>query len=63
VESLLHANLVDELRLEIYPVIAGTGAPLFRERREVKQMELIRSEITANGVAILTYRPTTTPLQ
>ena len=58
VESLLHANLLDELRLEIYPVIAGTGARLFREGREVKQMELVRSTVTANGVAILTYRPT-----
>ena len=57
VESLLHANLLDELRLEIYPVIAGTGARLFREGREVKQMELLRSMVTANGVAILTYRP------
>mgnify|MGYP001577844584 CR=1 FL=1 len=57
VQSLLHANLLDELRLEIYPVIAGGGAPLFREGREVKQMELIRSKITANGVAILTYGP------
>jgi dihydrofolate reductase len=58
VESLLHANLLDELRLEIYPVLAGTGARLFHERPEVKQMELIRSRVTANGVVILTYRPT-----
>lgn len=57
-ESLLHANLLDELRLEIYPVLAGTGARLFHEGRGVRQMELIRSKITANGVVILTYRPT-----
>ena len=57
VESLLHANTVDELRLEVYPVIAGAGAPFFRPSRDVKQLELVRSKVTANGVAILTYRP------
>ena len=57
VESLLHANIVDELRLEVYPVIAGAGAPFFRPGRDVKQLELVRSKVTANGVAILTYRP------
>lgn len=58
VESLLHADLLDELRLEIYPVIAGSGAPLFRKGRAVKQLDLVRSKVTANGVAILTYTPT-----
>ena len=57
VEYLLHANLLDELRLEIYPVISGAGAPFFRPGRDLKQMELIRSRIAANGVAILTYKP------
>ena len=58
VESLLHADLLDELRLEIYPVIAGSGAPLFRKGRAVKQLDLVRSKVTANGVAIPTYTPT-----
>ena len=40
------------------PVIAGIGATLFRKRREIKQMALVRSKITANEVAILTYAPT-----
>ena len=62
VESLLHDNLLDELRLEIYPVIAGNGVPFFRGAREVKKMDLVRSKVAANGVAILTYRPTAAPL-
>jgi dihydrofolate reductase len=57
VESLLNDNLLDELRLEIYPVIAGAGARLFREGRDVRNMQLTRSKITAGGVAILTYSP------
>jgi len=61
VESLLQSNLLDELRLEVYPIFAGTGTPFFRPGREMKQLELIRSLVTANGVAILTYRPGAAP--
>ena len=56
VESLLHANLLDELRLEIYPIVAGTGERLFHEGKAAKAMRLVDSKVTGNGVAILTYR-------
>ena len=62
VDALLHANLLDELRLEIYPVIAGTGTPFFRTGRAIKQMDLVRSKVAKNGVAILTYRPMATSM-
>jgi dihydrofolate reductase len=55
VESLLHADLLDEMRLEVYPVIAGTGKRLFNEGRSPKRLRLAESRITGNGVAILTY--------
>jgi dihydrofolate reductase len=58
VESLLHAGVLDELRLELYPVIAGTGARLFREDRPSKQLRLSHVKETQNGVAILTYQCT-----
>lgn len=57
VESLLRDNLLDELRLEIYPVIAGAGPRFFQGVGEFTTMELIRSKISKRGVAILTYRP------
>lgn len=57
VESLLQADLLDELRLEIYPVVASRGARLFREGRGIKNLQLADAKITSNGVAILTYRP------
>ena len=50
VEALLHADLLDELRLEIYPVIAGTGARLFNDGRAPKRLTLAESRITRNGV-------------
>jgi len=57
VESLLQADLLDELRLEIYPVVAGTGARLFQDGRPIKQLQLVNSNTTKNGVVILTYQP------
>jgi dihydrofolate reductase len=56
VETLLHADLLDEMRLEIYPVIAGTGARLLNEGRAPKRLHLAESRITSNGVAILIYQ-------
>lgn len=57
VESLLHANLLDELRLEIYPVVAGRGARLFHDGGPIKYLQLSDSKTTSNGVAILSYQP------
>lgn len=57
VEALLQADLLDELRIEIYPVIAGRGARLFHDGHGIKQLQLADSKITSNGVAILTYQP------
>jgi hypothetical protein len=54
---MLQADLLDELRLEIYPVVAGSGARLFQDGRAIKQLQLADSKITNSGVAILTYRP------
>jgi dihydrofolate reductase len=57
IESLLQAELVDELRLEIYPVVAGSGARLFHDGQATKHLQLVDSRITKSGVAILTYKP------
>lgn len=57
VESLLQADLLDELRLEIYPVVAGTGARLFQDGCPIKQLQLANSNTTKNGVVVLTYQP------
>jgi hypothetical protein len=56
VENLLHANLLDELRLEIYQVVAGSGERLFHEGRPSMPLQLAGSKVTGNGVAILSYR-------
>ncbi|GAA3207041.1 dihydrofolate reductase family protein [Actinocorallia longicatena] len=52
---LTHAGLVDELRLEIYPLLAGTGARLFPDGRPPKRLRLLTSRTTSNGVILTSY--------
>ena len=55
-QALLEANLLDELRLWIHPVVVGGGTLLFREGKK-SELDLVGSETTTTGVVILTYRP------
>jgi dihydrofolate reductase len=57
VESLMRANVLGLLRLEVYPVIAGSGARLFEKGGAPKRMDLVDSKTIGEGVVILTYRP------
>jgi len=53
--ALVEADLVDELRLMVFPVVLGTGKRLFGETDEAKRLRLARSQIVGDGVAILVY--------
>jgi dihydrofolate reductase len=57
VQALVEQDLVDELRLMVYPVVLGAGKRLFAETSDKKPLELVDSKIVGDGVAILTYRP------
>lgn len=57
VKALLHFDLVDELRLMVFPLLIGGGLRLFDNSRELKKFELKHSQTMANGVLILEYRP------
>ncbi len=56
-KSLLHHDLVDELRLMVYPVTVGGGLGLFDDNRELKKFELKQVRKMDNGVIILEYLP------
>ncbi len=57
VRSLLRDGLLDELRLQVYPIVVGSGKRLFEESIGLLPMKLLKSTTTANGVAILHYQP------
>jgi dihydrofolate reductase len=57
VRSLLEDDLIDELILDVYPVVAGSGKRLFHDGSELKRLTLVDSKTTPTGVAILTYQP------
>ncbi len=54
---LLEKDLVEELYLEVYPVIVGAGRRLFPEHGQSHSLELVESRTTASGVTLQTYRP------
>ena len=54
--SLIEADLVDEYRLFVYPVVQGRGRRLFPDGYEVPRLELVRSTSFHNGVTLLVYR-------
>lgn len=57
VQGLLELDLVDELRLMVFPVVLGSGRRLFGETSAKKPLRLTDSKIVGDGVAILTYEP------
>ena len=57
VHTLLDHDLVDELRLMVFPVVLGSGLRLFGETKEKMPLELADSQTVGDGVTILTYAP------
>jgi dihydrofolate reductase len=56
VQGLLERDLVDELRLMVFPVVLGAGKRLFGETSDKKRLQLVDSKTVGDGVVILTYR-------
>jgi dihydrofolate reductase len=54
-QTLLDADLVDELRLMVFPVVLGAGKRFFGETSGKKPLRLKSSQTVGDGVAILVY--------
>jgi dihydrofolate reductase len=55
--TLIEHDLVDELRLKVFPVVLGAGERLFGETSDKKPMRLVETQTVADGIAFLTYKP------
>jgi dihydrofolate reductase len=57
VHTLIEHDLVDELRLIVFPVVLGAGERLFGERSNKTPLRLIGIKPIGDGLAYLTYEP------
>jgi dihydrofolate reductase len=55
-QTLLEQDLVDELRLMVFPVVLGTGKRLFGATSDKKPLRLVDSKVVGDGVAMLVYQ-------
>jgi dihydrofolate reductase len=53
--QLMKLNLIDEYQFCVYPVIAGTGLPLFENMNERTILKLIKTKTFSGGAVILYY--------
>jgi dihydrofolate reductase len=55
VRTLMEHDLVDELRLTVFPVALGAGERLFGETSDKRPLRLIDTKTIGSGLAHLTY--------
>lgn len=57
VHGLLEARLVDQINLQVFPVILGSGERVYPEGPERLDLELVSARPIDGGVVLQTYRP------
>src|SRR4051794_33168437 len=53
VQALIENDLVDELRLMVFPVVLGTGKRLLDTTKDARSLQLTQRTIVGDGVAIM----------
>ena len=56
-QTLIAADLIDEHRLWIFPVLLGKGKRLFENGVPPQRFSLVATQSTPTGVLLATYRP------
>jgi class 3 adenylate cyclase/dihydrofolate reductase len=57
VAGLMKADLIDEYRLMVFPVVLGSGKRFFREEADTSHLRLVAARTFPSGVVLLTYEP------
>jgi dihydrofolate reductase len=55
VQTLIEHDLVDEMRLVIFPVVLGAGRRLFGETGDAKPLRLVRTTTLGSGLNFVVY--------
>jgi dihydrofolate reductase len=55
-KTLFEHDMVDELRLMLYPIVLGTGKRLFGEMSDKRRWQLTESRTVGDGITILVYQ-------
>jgi dihydrofolate reductase len=56
IQTLLEHGLIDEFRLQIFPLVLGKGKRLFDGGTVPAGLELVSSQVTSTGVTVASYR-------
>ncbi len=56
-QTLIAAELVDEYRIWVFPVVLGEGKRLFETGVPPRRLSLVATQSTPTGVLLNTYRP------
>jgi dihydrofolate reductase len=57
VQSLMEANLIDEYRFLVHPVIMGSGKRFFKDGMHTTGLKLVKTQTLDKGVILLCYQP------
>ncbi len=53
--ALIEADLVDEIGLNVHPILLGRGTPAFHPMARRRRLELIEGRLFRNGCVLLRY--------
>ena len=56
IDEFRRLDLIDMYRVYVHPVLIGRGRPYFRDSDTFTDLELVETQVFANGVVLLLYR-------